>query len=58
MIDDEDNDDMSELFQLFAQAQKILGELDSDMYYTSSPLAQNSIDLKEGQSLKFPRSWN
>jgi hypothetical protein len=40
MVDDEDNNDISELSQLVAQAQEILGHLDLDIYHTSSPLPQ------------------
>jgi AraC-like DNA-binding protein len=40
MVDDEDNNDMSELSQLVAQAEEILGHLDLDIYHTSSPLPQ------------------
>ena len=54
MIDEEDND-MSELSQLEARAQEILGDLDSDIYYTSSPLSQQCTGSRGRPQFEIPK---
>lgn len=53
MIDEEDND-MSELSQLVARAQELLGDLDSDIYYTSSPLTQQCTGFRGRPQFEIP----
>ena len=53
MIDEEDND-MSELLQLVTQAQNILGDLDSDIYYRSSPIEQQITGFRGRPKFEIP----
>ena len=50
---DEDND-MSELLQLVTQAQNILGDLDSDIYYRSSPIERQITGFRGRPKFEIP----